>query len=138
MIISRSCSSVNGFEAKVTVSSAGLSAVPQPCQRSASGVAGAPVVSHWQLAGCDPRERPHDTHHWVALARPVSLPFGSYPSPDADRLRGVPRSAPAALSMALDTSSDFGKPLFPVGNATPLRTATNAPVGTRRHHTLPV
>ena len=32
---------------------------------------------------------------------------------------------------------DFGKPLFPVGKATPRRTATKAPVGTRRHQTFP-
>jgi len=44
-------------------------------------------------------------------------------------LRAVPPQGPLC---------DFGKPLLPVGKATPLRTATNAPVGTRKHHTLPV
>lgn len=48
-----------------------------------------------------------------------------------------PRSCPAALSMALDTSSDLGNPLFPVAKISPLRRAMNAPCGTVMHHTTP-
>ena len=46
--------------------------------------------------------------------------------------------SPLHLSIALLTSSDFGKPLFPVGKAIPSRQATKQPVGTFRHQTLPV
>lgn len=48
------------------------------------------------------------------------------------------RSAPAALSIALLTSCDFGKPELPVMNAFPLRRATNAPVLTVGQKIRPV
>ena len=48
------------------------------------------------------------------------------------------RSAPAALSMALDTSWDFGNPLFPVIKTLPLRLATKAPVLTVGQNISPV
>lgn len=49
----------------------------------------------------------------------------------------ISRCAPATLSIALLTSSDFGKTEIPVMNTLQLRRATNAPDRARTHQTLP-
>ena len=47
-------------------------------------------------------------------------------------------SALAACSKLFPTFNDFGNPELPVTNAIPFRRATNAPVGTFTHQTMPV
>ncbi|SIE77251.1 Uncharacterised protein [Mycobacteroides abscessus subsp. abscessus] len=78
----------NGLRATTMGSNEGLSAVPQPCHCLASPVAGA-------VASYSARNFPSVTV-WDD-ATPFVWAITS-------------RSAPAALSMALDTSSDFGNP----------------------------
>ena len=85
-----------GFRATITGSHAGFSAVPHPDHCCASAVAGA-VTSR----------------SFVAL--PLSPSACSIPKVLPDPMPAVfcpitARSAPAARSIAFDTSSDFGKP----------------------------
>lgn len=112
---------LNGLRAHTTGSNAGLSAVPQPCHVRAASVAGA--VRSWPGV----EDRPTD----ATPADPFGLRAANGDGPTTSR------SAPAALSMALDTSRDFGNPLFPVAKISPLRRAMNAPCGTVMHHTTP-
>ena len=99
--------------------------MPQPCQRSASGVAGAVTETSFEAPTPDPPPRlPTCALDDAAVPVRVRTPTTSL-------------STPAALSMALDTSRDFGNPLFPVAKISPLRRAMNAPCGTVMHHTTP-
>lgn len=85
----------SGLRATTIGSHAGLSAVPHPCHFAASGVAGA--VS---TRGAPPSHASSFiTPRSVDDSRPAYRPGPT-----------TSRSAPAALSMALLTSSDFGKP----------------------------
>ena len=108
-----------GFEAKVTVSSAGFRAVPQPFHCSASGVAGSGGTYPREGAVCN------------SLSGLCEYPATVNPCPSGANF-------PAARSMALPTSRDFGKPLFPVMKTFPFRRATNAPVLTVGHQIRPL
>ena len=104
------------------LSYAGFSAVPQPDHCRAASVAGVGP-------GCVGAALP-------ICAHPSSFRLALLCSPPVAGTRS--RTAPAAASIALLTSRDFGKPEFPVTKILPLRRATNAPVGTFTHHTFPV
>ena len=114
---------VSGLRARMAGSMQGLRAVPQPSHWAASGVAGA-VSGHDSASSIFPYA---PLNLVVFLLRRAAL--GSAPT--------TFRSAPAALSIAFDTSSDLGNPELPVTNTLPRRLATNAPVGTVTHQTTP-
>ena len=84
---------MSGLRATTTGSNPGFMADPQPCQRAASGVAGA------VMSGEVPGNAPRLVTSRLAVCWAAR---GLMPT--------ISRSAPAPLSIALDTSSDFGNP----------------------------
>ena len=108
-----------GLRAHTIGSQDGFRAVPHPAHWRAASVAGAVMLNN------PPPLNPLAPKDFM----PALLPH--WPSPTTSR------SAPAAESIALLTSSDFGKPLLPVTKTFPFRRATKAPESTRMHHTLP-
>ena len=94
--------SSKGLRARTMGSWAGLRAVPQPSHCLASSVAGAVMGTEMgstpTLFVLEAKVPPFSCVDWAAFPPSLRSPI-------------ISRSAPAALSIALETSRDFGKPL---------------------------